>query len=242
MDIFKSWLVEDYIAHRGLHDKLAPENSIPAFENAIKKGFPIELDVQLLEDKTVVVFHDSSLSRMTGKDGYVKNLVKEDLKDLPLADTEFTIPTFEEVLKFVNGRTPLLIEVKNSGKVGELESETYKLLKEYKGEYAIQSFNPYVLGWFKENAPQVLRGQLSGSFKGEDLGWFKKFMLKNMFLNKKVSCPNFITYEAKSLPCNAVKRFKKLPLLVWTVRSQEEYLKIIKYCDNIIFENFEPKI
>lgn len=241
MDLFKSWLVEDYIAHRGIHDKDIPENSIPAFEKAIKAGYPIEFDVQLLEDKTVVVFHDATLSRMTNKDGYIKNLTKEDLENLYLAGTEYKIPTLEEVLKLVNGKTPLLIEIKNSGKVGELETEVYKLLKNYKGEYAIQSFNPYVLNWFKENAPNVIRGQLSGSFKGEALSWFKKFALKNLFLNK-ISCPHFISYESKALPSLRLKRFKKLPLIAWTVRTQEEYLRVIKHCDNIIFEGFEPKI
>lgn len=242
MDLFKSWIVEDYIAHRGLHNKEFPENSIPAFENAIKKGYPIELDVQLLSDNSVVVFHDSTLSRMTGQDGYIKNLTKDDLKNFKLNSTGYTIPLLEEVLKFVNGRTPLLIEIKNSGKVGKLESETYNLLKNYSGEYAIQSFNPYVLSWFKQNAPEVIRGQLSGSFKGEPLSFIKRFVLRNLLLNKKISMPHFITYEAKSLPNLAVKRYKKLPLLAWTVRSQEEYIKLIKHCDNIIFENFEPKI
>lgn len=242
MDLFKSWIVEDYIAHRGLHNKEFPENSIPAFENAIKKGYPIELDVQLLSDNSVVVFHDSTLSRMTGQDGYIKNLTKDDLKNFKLNSTGYTIPLLEEVLKFVNGRTPLLIEIKNSGKVGKLESETYNLLKNYSGEYAIQSFNPYVLSWFKQNAPEVIRGQLSGSFKGEPLSFIKRFVLRNLLLNKKISIPHYIAYEAKSLPNLAVKRYKKLPLLAWTVRSQEEYIKLIKHCDNIIFENFEPKI
>lgn len=243
MDLFKSWLVEDYIAHRGLHNKEFPENSIPAFENAIKNGYPIELDVQLLKDDTVIVFHDSSLSRMTGQDGYIENLTKEELSNYKLNSTGYTIPTLEEVLKFVNGRTPLLIEIKNSGKVGKLESETYNLLKKYQGEYAIQSFNPYVLSWFKQNAPEVLRGQLAkSSYKNDNLSLIKRIVLKNMLLNKKVSCPHFIAYEAKALPSRIVRRFKKLPLIAWTIRSQEEYIKTIKYCDNIIFENFEPKI
>ena len=84
-DIFKSWLVETPIAHRGLHDKTSPENSLSAFEKAVENGYAIELDVQLLADDTVVVFHDESLSRMTGNDGYLKFLNKEDLKVLNLA-------------------------------------------------------------------------------------------------------------------------------------------------------------
>ena len=99
MDIFKSWLVETPIAHRGLHDKTSPENSIPAFEKAIENGYAVELDVQLLSDGTVIVFHDSSLSRLTNNDGYVKFLTKSDLEMLTLAGTKERIPTNEEVLK-----------------------------------------------------------------------------------------------------------------------------------------------
>ena len=88
MDLFKTWLVETPIAHRGYHDKNIPENSLAAFSKAIEKGYAIELDVQLLADGTVVVFHDDSLSRMTGNDGYIKYLNKEDLKVLKLKGTK----------------------------------------------------------------------------------------------------------------------------------------------------------
>lgn len=242
MDLFKTWLVEYPIAHRGLHTDEMPENSLGAFQNAIDNGYPIELDVHLTCDGTVVVFHDDSLARVTNKDGYVKNLTKDTLKDYSIFGTKYTIPTFKEVLDLVAGQVPILIEVKNTGKVGELESSLLKILKDYTGEYAIQSFNPYVLEWFKKNAPQIARGQLAGYFKGEKLSFIKKFALKRMLLNKKISCPDFISYDARNVPNRFVKKYKKLPLLVWCVRSQDEYLKKVKYCDNIIFENFEPKI
>ena len=242
MDIYKSWLVESYIAHRGLHTDTLPENSLGAFENAIKKGYPIETDVHQIADGTIIIFHDSSLQRMTGQDGYVKNLKKEDLENIRLKGKDQKIPTLDEFLNFVDGRVPILIEIKNTNKVGELESALYARLKEYKGEYAIQAFNPFVLEWFKNNAPEVLRGQLSGYFKGEQLSFLKKLFLKRMTLNKKVSQPHFISYEASTLPNRFVRKYKTLPLLAWTVRSQEEYLKVIKFCDNIIFEGFEPKL
>ncbi len=242
-DIFKSWLVETPIAHRGLHDKNIPENSLGAFAKAIEKGYAIELDVQLLSDGTVAVFHDNSLSRMTGNDGYIKFLNKNDLKVLKLKGTKEHIPTLEEVLKLVDGRTPLLIEIKNSStKVGVLEQKVIDLLKNYDGEFAVQSFNPFSLQYFKNHAPNILRGQLSGSFKGEKLAWYKKFLLKRMAFNKSASNPNFISYEYSMLPNRYVKKFKDIPLLAWTVGSKEEYLKVVKHCDNIIFEDFIPEI
>lgn len=240
MDLFKTWLVEQPIAHRGFHEKNVPENSLLAFSKAIEKGYAIELDVQLLSDNTVVVFHDESLARMTGNDGYLRFLSKKDLKSLTLKGSKETIPTLEEVLKLVDGKVPLLIEIKNKHKVGDLEQAVIDLLKNYQGEYAVQSFNPYSLGYFRQHAPNILRGQLAGYLKNEKISWFKKFLLKRMHFNKKISQPNFISYEAATLPNRFVRKFKNLPLLAWSVKSKEEYLKIVKYCDNIIFEKFEP--
>ncbi len=242
MDLFNSWLVERPIAHRGLHDKTVPENSLTAFARAIEAGHPIELDVQLIADGTVVVFHDDSLSRLTDNDGYLKFLNKEDLKYLSLLDSNEKIPTLEEVLALVNGKVPLLIEIKNEGKVGDLEKKVIDILHNYKGEFAIQAFNPYVLEYFYKHAPEIPRGQLSSYFRDVKLAFFKKFALKRMMLNKKVSHPDFISYEAKRLPNRFTRKYKNIPLLAWTVRSQSEYLKVVKHCDNVIFENFEPMI
>lgn len=242
MDIFKTWLVETPVAHKGFHDSTSPENSLSAFKKAVEKGYAIELDVHMIADGTVVVFHDESLSRMTGNDGYLKFLTKNDLPMLFLKDSKETIPTLEEVLSLVNGESPIIIEIKNQLKVGKLEQAVIDLLKNYKGEVAIASFNPYVLGYFKQHAPQYLRGQLSGSFKDIKLPFATKFVLKRMMLLKKVANADFIMYEASTLPNRFVRKYKKLPLLAWTVRSQEEYLKVVKYCDNVIFEGFDPKI
>ncbi|MBO5394590.1 MAG: glycerophosphodiester phosphodiesterase [Clostridia bacterium] len=242
MNLFNSWLVEQPIAHRGLHDKAAPENSLAAFANAIDNGYAIEFDVRSIADGTVIVFHDESLSRLTDNDGYVKFLNKADLSLLSLKGSEEKIPTLQEALDFIDGRVPILIEIKNDGKVGDLEKSVLEILKNYTGDYAIQSFNPYVLEYFKKNAPHILRGQLAGFFKGQKLAFFKKYALKRMLLNSKISYPDFISYEAARLPNRFVRKYKKLPLLAWTVKSQSEYMKVVKYCDNIIFEGFEPNI
>lgn len=235
-----NFITDKYIAHRGFHNNENPENTIGAFARAIENNYAIELDVQMLSDGNVVVIHDNKLSRLCGVDKYISNCTLEDLQNLYVLDTNWQIPSLQQVLEFVNGRTPLLIEIKNTLKVGELESKVYELLKEYNGEYAIQSFNPFSLEWFKLNAPNVLRGQLSSFFKGEDLSFIKKALLKKLRLNK-ISNPHFISYNAQNIPnryCNKCK----LPVIAWTVRSQEEYMKVVKFVDNIIFEGFEPEI
>lgn len=240
MNIYDSWLCQKHIAHRGLHDDQSPENSLSAFEKAIEKGYAIEFDIQPLADGTIVVFHDEKLGRMTGADGFITNYTYDDIKDLKLLKSDEHIPTLEEVLKLVDGRTPLLIEIKNTGKVG-FEKNAWKILQKYKGEYAVQSFNPYSLEWFKNNAPHVRRGQLSCFFNRSELSFFKRFALKRMLLNKKISEPNFINYKTENLPNRYVKKYYKvIPVLAWIVKSQEEYDRVKKYCDNIVFEDFEP--
>lgn len=235
------WLTKYFIAHRGFHDDISPENSLSAFQKAINKNYTIELDVHLLSDGEIAVFHDESLKRMTGQNGKIEDLKTSDLKKYKLNGTNETIPTLKQVLNLVNDKVPLLIEIKNIGKVGNLESSLFEILKNYKGRYAIQSFNPFSLSWFKKHAPQVLRGQLSGFLSDTQMSYLRKIILKKMLLNKFISKPNFISYDARNIPNKYVSKYKKLPLLVWTIRSQQDYEKLKPYCDNIIFENFEPK-
>lgn len=242
MDIFNSWLTTCPIAHRGLFDKTHPENSLSAFDEAIKAGYPIAIDVRLLSDGTIVVFGDECLSRMTNNDGYLKFLKKSDLEILRLNGTKDKVPTLEEVLNFVEGRVPLLIEIKNDSKVGTLEKGVIDLLKDYKGKFAIASKNPYVLEYFYNYAPDILRGQISGFYKEEKMPFLKKSALKKMKFNDKVSHPNFICYEGEHLPNRFVSKYKTLPLIAYTLKNQSDYLKVVKFCDNVIFENFEPMI
>ncbi len=243
MEIFESWIVNRYIAHRGLHDETCAENSLSAFAKAVENDYAIELDVRVIGDGTPVVFHDETLQRMTGCDGYVKNISSKDsLKKYKLSNTKDTIPTLAQVLKLVDGKVPLLVEIKNNDKVGENEEKIFSLLKKYKGEYAIESFNPYVLEWFKINAPEVMRGQLACKFKGENMCLIKKLKLSRMCLNKKVSEPHFIAYKFNEIPRVCSTKYKKLPLIVWTVKTQHDYMSVVKKCDNIIFEGFKPKI
>lgn len=239
MDIKESWLLKRPVAHRGFHNGEYPENSVPAFLNAAKNGYAAELDVRLLDDGSAAVFHDESLTRMTSGDGYICSLKKTDLKKYKLAGTQYPIPSLEEVLEAVAGKTPVLIEIKNDNPPGTLEAKVIEILSSYRGETAIQSFNPGSLEYFFKNAPHILRGQLSSNFTKEEMRSFlKRYMLKRLKLNS-VSKPDFISYRFSDLPCKAVTQ-TKLPVLAWTVRSAEEMKDVSPYCDNIIFEKFIP--
>lgn len=246
MNIFESWICKMPIAKKGLHDEQNPENSLGAFKKAIEKGYAIELDVRALADQTIVVFHDQVLGRMTGADGYITNYTYDDVKSLSLNKTEFSIPTLKEALDFINGQVPVIIDIKNEGKVG-FEKDVLKLINAYKGEVAIMSFNPYSVEWFKINAPHVKRGICSSFFKESDpgiqekLNFIRRFALKRMLFNKKIAEPNFIVYQLKNLPNRYVKKYSDLPVIAYNVKNKEDFLRAVKYANNAMFENFIPE-
>ena len=231
-------------AHRGLHDATRAENSLSAFRAAVDAGYGIELDVRLSKDGVLVVFHDDTLDRVTGEVGRVDSRTAAELGKINLSGTADTVPTFEEVLKVVNGRVPLLVELKeDAGKYGVTE-KTLEMLKEYKGEYIIESFNPLALGRVKKLAPEVMRGFLSQNFLSQ-----KKyrsatyFLLQNLLLN--VVCrPDFIAYkhsDYKNASLRLVKALFKPATLAWTVRSKtEEDEAYLHGFDGVIFENYVP--
>ncbi|MCI8412862.1 MAG: glycerophosphodiester phosphodiesterase [Clostridia bacterium] len=240
MNIKSTRLFTTPIAHRGLHNDEIPENSLLSYEKAIEKGYPIEIDVRIIDDGTIIVFHDDTLGRMTDKDGYASGLRETDLPQLYLKGTDQTVPTFKQVLDLVHGEVPLLIETKVTAKIGALESKVIELLKEYKGEYAMQSFDPYSMEYFRKHTPDTLRGQLSATFtKTSGLSLGKRIAMSHLSVTK-ISDPHFISFCGADLPNKYVAK-KQLPTLAWTIRSKTDYEKVADYCDNIIFEGFSPE-
>jgi glycerophosphoryl diester phosphodiesterase len=235
------WLFHNKIAHRGLHNETYPENSISSFKQAISNQYAIELDIHLLADGEIVVFHDEDLLRVTGNKGLLKNLTAEDLCQYTLAGSEETIPLLKDVLELVAGKVPLVIEIKNLKRIGKLENQLLLLLKDYKGEVAIQSFNHLSLVWFRLKRPEIARGMLSSLNLGK-LNLIKNSIVKNYLLYPLVA-PTYIGHDVESLNSNIVGLLKKhcdIPLIAWTIKNEEQYQEILAYCENIIFEGFRP--
>lgn len=236
-----AWISERAIAHRGLHNGSSiPENSISAFAAAIEQDYPIEIDIQLLADGELAVFHDKTLDRMTGETGKIADQTIKTIHHFKLIGTKQYIPSLDETLKFIGGRVPVLIEIKNEGSVGPLEQTLLEKLANYSGELAIQAFNPLSLKYIKKQAPHILRGQLSGSFKGEQLPWHQKVLLSNLLMNW-ASAPDFVAYDLQALPSlstTVVRRLFGIPVIAWTIRSPEDQAKAARYADNYIFDAF----
>lgn len=233
------------IAHRGLYNLQSgiPENSLAAFEIACARGFAIELDVQLTRDGHIVVFHDFNLKRMCGINKKVRRLSLSELEKLSLNGTEHKIPTFSKVLETVNGRVPLLIELKIPNFSAELCRKLDRELKAYRGDYAVQSFNPVGVRWYMKNRPEVTRGQLSGNiyhFRERPVIVFC-FVIANLLTNFFTK-PHFISYQqsySDHLSFRLCKKFYSPITFGWTARNESDYLKTSRNFDAVIFDTMQ---
>lgn len=235
-----------YYAHRGLHDNNspAPENSMEAFKKAVKAGYGIEMDVQLSKDGVPVVFHDFTLERICGKSGKICEYTYEELQEFTLCQSKERIPRFDEVLKLVNGRVPLIIELKIEWLDVSVCPVVDRLLREYQGVYCMESFNPMALLWYRKYHNDVFRGQLSDAFiKTGEFKGFLYWILQNLLLNWMTK-PDFVAYNHKYADVTSRKLCRKLyhnMAAAWTVKSQQELEAAKKQFDLFIFDSFIPK-
>lgn len=238
---FKEWLY----AHRGLHDRKegVPENSLLAFQRAVEMGFGIELDVQMTKDGIPVVFHDYTLKRICGEEGKLCDYTYEELRRFRLCGTEQRIPKFEEVLKTVDGRVPLIVELKIERLDISLCAAVDKLLGQYEGLYCVESFNPLAVRWYRRHRKEIVRGQLSDAFlkEGEYVGTVT-FLLQNLLLNW-MGRPDFIAYNCKypkTLSRRICRSLYRSTMAAWTIQSGEQLAEARKYFDIFIFDGFVP--
>lgn len=238
---FLNW----FYAHRGLYDNSCgiPENSLAAFKKAAETGYGMEMDVQLTKDLKPVIFHDWDLKRMCGADRKVSELTLDELKRITLLNTEERIPTLEEALSVVDGQVPLIIELKSNALNTKLSRIADGVLRDYKGCYCIESFNPILLGWYKHHRPEITRGQLSTNYL-HDLGYTNPvlFSLEKLLANA-ISRPDFISYNWKYRRESSRRLCRKLYhtlSVAWTIKSKEELEQCKKDFDLFIFEGFMP--
>ena len=223
-----SFFISNPIAHRGLHDgDLCPENSIAAFKRAVEKGCSIELDVHILKDGTLAVFHDDDLKRMAGLDRKLRDMTFSEIKKITLGKSQETIPTLKEVLELVDGRVPLLIELKTDGGVKGLCAAVKKELTGYNGKVCVQSFDPRPLRWFLKNCPHIPRGILSEKFRNGPAfpTVLIRFLISALFLNFQTA-PSFISYrftDRKNLLFWITVKVWKIKGFVWTITTKADF-------------------
>ena len=230
-------------AHRGLWDKESPENSLAAFRKAVDAGYGIEFDIHKTRDGEVVVFHDDTLLRMCGVEGKVEEKTLAELQELRLLGTDQGIPTLRQMLALVDGRVPLLVELKGESVNTSLCPLADAILSEYKGDYIIESFNPMLVRWYKKNRPDVVRGQLFCNLNNGKKVKKLIYYLITALLTNVLARPHFLARgqdSARNLSFVICKKLFRAPAYVWTVRAQDQ-IPDAKRGEGIIFEGFIPK-
>jgi glycerophosphoryl diester phosphodiesterase len=237
------------IAHRALHDAAQgrPENSLAAVRAAVAAGYGIEIDLQPSADGVPMVFHDYDLRRLTGTAGRIRGLTAAELGNLPLTGSAETIPTLERVLAAVDGRVPLLIEIKDQDgdmgpAVGDLEAAVAERLARYRGPVAVMSFNPESVAALGRLLPSVPRGLTTSAFRAEDwplLSARTRDRLREIPDYDRLGA-SFISHEAADLSRGRVAELKAAGavILCWTVRSPEAEAESRRVAQNITFERY----
>ncbi len=237
-------LICDY-ARRGLWSDIIPENSLAAFDRAVRAGYGIELNIRLTKDKHIVVFGNETLGRMCGVRGRIGDFTLAQIKNLRLAGTNYRIPTLVEVLHLVDGQVPLLIEIKSDGNNTEICTLASKILDDYNDAFGIESFDPFILSWFKNYRPRYARGQIVAELtkKGAKGKTLFNFARSNMLLNF-YSRPDFIVVHKSSQSKISFKicaGIFRAPSFVWTVRTPKEYISAHRSGKHAIFEKIRPR-
>jgi glycerophosphoryl diester phosphodiesterase len=235
------------IAHRGLDEKGGVENSATAVKMAIAADYAIEVDLRCSRDGLPVVFHDRTLERLTAETGPLASRDAAELCTIRLRNSTDRVLSLDGLLTLVNGRVPLVIEVKSTwGEDPRYEANIAARLKSYPGHVAVMSFDPHCVASFRRLSPSLPRGLISERFEDQhhwsELSAGQRFAMRHL-LTAAIARPHFIAYDIKALPAVApsiARNLFGLPLLTWTVRTEAEKARALRYADAMIFEGVEP--
>lgn len=227
------------IAHRG--GKLwAPENTMAAFRKALAFGVDaIELDIHRCKSGELVVIHDETIDRTTDGHGLIKDLNFEELQKFSAGlwyDKSFKdekIPSLPKVLKQVDGKAHIFIEVKNAPvQYPGIEDDLIRSLESYKqkGRITVISFDHEFLKRFHMKAPDYKIAFLDVSIVS-DIGKYASSIGASGWN------PGFSEIRG-----DAVRRAQKAGLTVnpWTVNGEVLWRQALDYgVDGIITDDPE---
>lgn len=233
------------IAHRGLHDHARGivENTASAFAAAMANDYAIECDLQLTSDGEAVVFHDDNLERLTEGRGLVKEHTAREMKGLTIRNSTDRVQTLAELLQQVNGKVPLIIELKSHWDVDErLAARAIEVLKGYAGKHAIMSFDPDVVAAVRRFSPGTIRGIVAErAFDSyyDSLPLAKQLELRT-FAHVARTRPDFVSFFFEELPWAPIDTLRAggMPIITWTIRSPRQAWSARRHSDQITFEGF----
>ena len=234
------WLDQyPYIAHRGFHDgSRVVENTANALIQAIDKSYAIEFDLQFLSNGTPILFHDAEFKRLCDDSTKVKDLNPKFLSLLSYSDGQKII-TLTEALKIVDGKVPLLIEIKRETFQLKYLKPLIAILNTYQGKFSIQSFDPNILKEVKKKSPNISIGQLMTNWFQTDISFLNKSIMNFApFFNDL----NFISVnqEMSETIISIWENVLSLPILFWTIKNQAQLNQLKTIGSGFIFEGFCP--
>ncbi|MFZ1812987.1 MAG: glycerophosphodiester phosphodiesterase family protein [Rhizobiaceae bacterium] len=231
------WIASVPIAHRGLHDKANGiyENTLSAARRAAERGFGIEVDLHPAADGTVMVFHDDTLERLTAEKGDMRARTASELGRISIGGSADRVPTLRQLLELVDGRVPLVLELKGrkDGDAGFVEAVAAELAT-YRGQVGVMSFDH----WLVEDARRLMPDLAVGlTAEGDD----SLFAVHEALAGR--AGIDFVSYGISDLPCRFVEEFRKSgrPVITWTIRSPADARKSAMFADQITFEGFDPR-
>jgi glycerophosphoryl diester phosphodiesterase len=240
-----AWLTARPIAHRGFHDVKSGviENTASAFAAAIDADYAIECDLQLSRDGEAVVFHDETLERLTSQEGLLVSHSAPELKAMTFKAGSDRIQTLGELLGQVQGRAPLVIEIKSQWDGNErLVRRAIEVMRGYHGTFALMSFDPKAIALVRELAPEFFRGIVADQVTHSDydsLPSGERMKLRELAHLPETE-PDFISYHFRDLPYRPVGNFRRTgrPVITWTIRSRQDAATALRHSDQITFEGF----
>ncbi|SCB56833.1 Glycerophosphoryl diester phosphodiesterase [Rhizobium aethiopicum] len=231
------WIKDVPVAHRGYHDlnMLVWENTLSAFSRAVEAGFAIECDLHYASDGVPIVFHDENLQRLCNLNGDIRERTSRELGLIAVGGTSDKVPTLRQLLDLVQGKVPLVLELKGREADDEGFAESVlEVLEGYEGKVALMSFDDWLLRDLKALGSPYPLGLTANGNTPEELKTHAEAMEIGL---------DFISYYYGDLPNAFItgQREKGIPVITWTVRDEEARRRTFENADQMTFEGFDPR-
>jgi glycerophosphoryl diester phosphodiesterase len=241
------WLTSRPVAHRGLHDAAhgVIENTPSSVTAAVAANYAIEVDLQITADSEAMVYHDDALGGLTEGSAGLNRLNAAELRRVPFKTTTDHMISLGELCDLVAGRVTLVLELKSRfDDDRRLALRVAEVLRGYTGPVAVMSFDPGLIAAIRHAATGLRRGLVAEKHyrpQHQDRSWFRSGA--DYLGDLARARPQFVAYSVRDLPSPVPlisRSLLGLPLLTWTVRSDEDRSRAKRWADQMIFEGFRP--
>ncbi|MDD1678136.1 MAG: glycerophosphodiester phosphodiesterase [Methanomicrobiales archaeon] len=200
------------IGHRGAA-AIEPENTLRALRAGMRCAHFVEVDVRTTRDGVPVIMHDATIDRTTSGQGKVAEFTLAELKQFDAGKE--SIPTLEEVLRLVEGKCGLAVELKEERDPAPiLELITHSSVE----PLLVVSFHAPMLKEVKRTLRQARTGLIFSHLNPDPLE-------TAMVIHADLLLPRF-SLLSPTLVEDA--HFRNLLVVTWTLNSAEEIQKAVE--------------